>query len=289
MRWLARRIVRALFKDVIGSNLPQVRAAESDIPPQYWPPLPLFPKWLAERLIGRWTNLLDTTPLRNTLLERMHFDAQKIADSSKALLIAATNVRTGARMIFSNRHVTRRSTGGERDDVKYGIDVNRIVASCSIPLIYPWTYDPETNAHYWDGAVVSNTPLGAALDVIQDQPAEIPAEVVVVLMTPWREEKDNRSAGRAELPNSFGEAITWTLDWALLASFRESLNAIKGGNRLAEQERKHSQPPYQYRHVDVKIVAPEKFMTANRIIDYETQATKDLIADGYAAAKKIMG
>ena len=287
MRWLARKVVRAIFKDVVGSNLPQVRPEDADIPKNYWPPLPLLPKWFAERLIGRWTNLLDTAPLRDTLLTRMSFDVQKIADSKKALLIAATNVRTGARMIFSNRPVKRRSTGEERDDVKLGIDINRIVASCSIPLIYPWTYDPETDAHYWDGAVVSNTPLGAALDVMHEQPADIPAEVVVVLMTPWRDGKDQSPAGREELPGSFGEAITWTLDWALLASFRESLNAIQGGNRLAEQERRLSKPPYQYRHVDVKIIAPENFMSANRIIDYETQATLELIQNGYDAAGKV--
>ena len=287
MRWLARKVVGVIFKDVVGSRLPQVRPEESDIPKNYWPPLSLVPKWLAERLIGRWTNLLDTAPLRDTLLHRMKFDAQKIADSQKALLIAATNVRTGERMIFSNRHVTRRSTGEERDDVKYGIDINRIVASCSIPLIYPWTYDPETDAHYWDGAVVSNTPLGAALDVIQNQPAEIPAEVVVVLMTPWRDGKDRSPAGREELPSSFGEAITWTLDWALLASFRESLNTIQSGNRLAEQERTLDKSSYQYRHVGVKIIAPENFMSANRIIDYETQATLELIKNGYDAARKV--
>ena len=287
MRWLARKVVRAIFKDVVGSNLPQVRPEESDIPKNYWPPLPLVPEWLAERLIGRWTNLLDTAPLRDTLLKRMNFSAQKIADSPKALLIAATNVRTGARMIFSNRRVTRRNTGEERDDLKFGIDINRVVASCSIPLVYPWTYDPETDAHYWDGAVVSNTPLGAALDVIQDQPADIPAEVVVVLMTPWRDDKDRPPTGREELPASFGEAMTWALDWALLASFRESMNAIQSGNRLAEQERRFGKPPYQYRHVQVKIVAPEIFMSANRIIDYETQATLELIKNGYNAARKV--
>ena len=36
-------------------------------------------------------------------------------------------------------------------------------------------------------------------------------------------------------PKSFGDAITWMLDWMLLASFRENLKMIRAFNELAER------------------------------------------------------
>jgi NTE family protein len=170
--------------------------------------------------------------------------------------------------------------------------VDRILASCSIPLIYPWTYDRETQAYYWDGAVVANTPLGAALDAVGDKPAEIPMEIVVVLMTPWWQAGENLPDQARALPESFGEAITWTLDWALLASFRERLRLIEAYNRFAEQERLHAEQepaenrtPPQYRHVKIVIVAPQQFFPVERIIDYDQQSA-DLIRLGYEAARQ---
>ena len=94
-------------------------------------------------------------------------------------------MQTGERVIFSNRTIYHRRKSETRRDVIPGITVDRILASCCIPLIYPWTYDRETQAFYWDGAVVANTPLGAALDAVSDRPADTPMEIVVVLMTPW--------------------------------------------------------------------------------------------------------
>jgi NTE family protein len=287
MRWLARGIARHAFKQMIGVSLPQVtpEQATSPTPEKFWPPLPLLPRSLGERMIGRWINLLDTGPLRQTLIHRMQLDEQKIADSPKVLLIAATNVQTGERVIFSNRTIYRRSKSETRRDVIPGITVERILASCSIPLIYPWTYDRETQAYYWDGAVVANTPLGAALDAAGDRPADMPMEIVVVLMTPWWQSGDASPGQARALPESFGEAITWTLDWALLASFRERLRLIDAYNRFAEQERAENRSPLQYRQVKVVIVAPEKFFPVARIIDYDQQSA-ELIRLGYEAARQ---
>jgi NTE family protein len=287
MRWVARGITRRIFKQMIGVSLPQVppEQATSPTPDQYWPPLPFLPRRLAESFIGRWINLLDTGPLRQTLLTRMKFDEREISNSPKTLLIAATNVQTGERVIFSNRTVYRRSQGQARQDVIPGITVDRILASCSIPLIYPWTYDRETKAYYWDGAVVANTPLGAALDAVGDKPAEAPMEIVVVLMTPWWKAGEQSPEQARALPESYGEAITWTLDWALLASFRERLRLIEAYNRFAEQERAVNRTPTQYRHVKIVIVAPQDFFPVARIIDYDQQSA-ELIHLGYEAARQ---
>jgi len=288
MRGVARWIARKIFGAIMDARLPQVppEQATSPVPKDFWPPLPLLPNWLAERLVGRWINLLDTGPLRNTLLTRMKFDPDRLAASEKTLLIAATNVQTGERAIFSNRKIYRSETGELRSDIHTGISVDRIIASCSIPLVYPWTFDVETNAFYWDGAVVANTPLGSAFDAFGDVPMDSPAEVLVVLMTPWWTDASRAPELARRMPESFNDAITWALDWVLLASFRERLRLIDAYNHLADQERAAGPGPYHYRQVKVVIVAPDNFLPAARIIDYDRDVSQGLIDMGYTAAEK---
>jgi NTE family protein len=286
MRGIARWAARAIFQEVMDARLPQIRPEEatSPIPREFWPPLPLLPRWLASRLIGYWINLLDTGPLRKTLFTRFGLDEEKLARSEKALLIAATKVRTGERVLFSNRDVKDQKRGKLRQDVFTGITADRILASCSIPLVYPWTFDPGTEAFYWDGALVANTPLGAAIDMMGSD-ASVPAEVVVVMMTPWWETGDPAPVKAEAEPKSFGDAITWMLDWMLLASFRENLKMIRAFNELALREREGETLPYRYRIVTPLIVSPLEFLRAERIIDYDGDVSAHLIDEGYKAAK----
>ena len=286
MRGIARWVARAIFKEVMDTKLPQIppKDATSPIPKEYWPPLPLLPNWIAERLVGHWINLLDTGPLRKTLFTRFGLDENQLAASEKALLIAATKVRTGERVMFSNREVKDHKRGEMRRDVFSGITADRILASCSIPLVYPWTFDAETESFYWDGALVANTPLGAAIDMMGED-THVPAEVVVVMMTPWWESGDPAPYNAVSEPKSFGDAITWMLDWMLLASFRENLKMIRAFNELALRERQESKPPYHYRLVKPIIVSPMEFLRAERIIDYDGDVSAKLIDEGYKAAK----
>ncbi|MCZ7544099.1 MAG: hypothetical protein M5R40_11480 [Anaerolineae bacterium] len=196
----------------------------------------------------------------------------------------ATNVRTGERATFSNGVIMRRGTGEPRDDVKTEITLERILASCSIPLVYPWTRDVDGEV-YWDGAVVANTPLGPALDAASDRPLTEPMEAVVVMMTPWWERGDPVPPGRQQLPQDFGEAVTWTLDWALLASFRENLKLTRFYNARCAAQIEAGETP-TFRMVKVVIVAPEAFLPVTRIIDYDEPASRQLIAMGYDAARR---
>jgi NTE family protein len=292
MRGIARWIVHRLFGQLMQTDLPRVDPAISTSPvsEKYWPPLPFVPSWLAEPFVGRWINLLDTGPLKETLVSRFKFNEQKLAASETDLLIAATKVQTGERVLFSNRTVIDPKSGLERSDVHQHITRERILASCSIPLVYPWTGDPQTNALYWDGALVANTPLGAALDLMQMRAdVNTPAEVVIVMMTPWLESDGKNPARAHEVPQSFGGAITWVLDWMLLSSFRENLKMIKAFNELAERERAEGKPPYRYRIVKPVIVAPETFKDAQRVIDYDGIVSAGLIAEGSEAARKAFG
>ena len=282
---LARHVANIVLKRSIGVPLRRVPAdqALSASAQESWPPLPLLPAWLSSRLIGRWSNLLDTGPLYRTLITRLRLDEAAINASATALLISATDVQTGEGMVFSSRPVTRR-TGEPNPHVRTPITLRRIIASCSIPMVYPWTRDTD-GAVYWDGAVVANTPLGPAFDVAHDRPLAEPMEAVIVLMTPWWEADEEGPARRSQLPQNFGEAVTWTLDWALLASFRVDLKLMRSYNRLAALAQAAGQEPVYRQCLDI-IVAPREFLPVARIIDYDEPASRELIRLGYEAAER---
>lgn len=283
----ARWMVNLVVKDMIGVPLKAVpkELATSPAPENSFSPLPKlggFGNWL----LGRWSSLLDTGPLRRTLTARLGLDETKIAASERTLLINATNVSTGKRMTFSNRPIFRKGTLEPRRDVVDGITIQRILASCSIPLVYPWTADPETRSVYWDGAVVNNTPIGVAIDAAGGYDPHDVMEAVVVMMTPWRDLDRDGIPDPPPLPRDFGEAVTWALDWALLASFRERLDLIQAFNRLGQIGRRIGDPELSgYREIRVAIVAPEDFFPAARILDYD-QWIDTLIQLGYQAAER---
>ncbi len=287
MGWLARRTVNVLMKHSIGARLKQIMPPDALSPnaEESWPPLPVLPGWLSEKLIGRWSNLLDTGPLYRTLIDRLKLDEIAISKSETRLLISATNVRTGQGVVFSNRRILNPDTGEPDCCLREGITIQRIIASCSIPMVYPWTQDQDGEV-YWDGAVVANTPLGPAFDAVRDRPIAEPMEIVVVMMTPWWDDTDDTPIQRPTLPQDFGEAMTWTLDWALLASFRSDLKITRLYNRLAKMAAEANHEP-AYRVVEnTLIVAPEEFLPVARIIDYDEAASRQLIASGYAAAER---
>lgn len=285
MGWLARRVANMIFRQAIGVKLPHMSEQEAFSPKasESWPPLPILPAWLSTRLIGRWSNLLDTGPLYKTLTERLGLDEAGIANADGTLLISATNVRTGEGTIFCNREINDPETSVPKQNIRSPITLKRIIASCSIPMVYPWTKD-EDGEVYWDGAVVTNTPLGPVFDAVADRPIEEPLEAVVVMMTPWWE-KDTNAPRHDLLPQDFGEAMTWTLDWALLASFRSDLKLTRSCNAIAQMAIDAGKTP-PYRHVNDIIVAPREFMPVARIIDYDEPASRKLIQLGYEAAER---
>ena len=284
---LSRWAVNLVMKEIIGVPLRPVPAAMATSPGGD-SSFVLLPKLgrLGNWLLGRWSNLLDTGPLRQTISSKLGLDEDRIRNSQQTLLINATNISTGKRMTFSNRPVFRKRTGELRRDVLDGITLQRILASCSIPMVYPWTADAETRSFYWDGAVVNNTPIGVAMDAAGDRDPDDVMEAIVVMMTPWRDLDMDGMPDPPPLPRDFSEALTWALDWALLASFRERLDLIEAFNRLGRIGRRIGDPELSsYRETRVTIVAPDEFFPAARILDYD-KWIDTLIQLGYQAAAR---
>lgn len=106
-----------------------------------FPPLPV--EWPAE--IGS-LSYYDTAPLRETLLELVDFDL--LNDGPMRFSVGAVNVLTGNFTYFDNRE---RRIGPEH-----------VMASGALPPGFPPVeIDGEW---YWDGGLVSNTPLQYVLD-----------------------------------------------------------------------------------------------------------------------------
>jgi NTE family protein len=106
-----------------------------------FPPAPFQPRGTPEAI-----SYYDTTPLRATLERLVDFD--RINAGAVRLSVGAVNVRSGNFEYF--------------DSAQQKIDVRHIMASGALPPGFaPVEIDGES---YWDGGLVSNTPLQYVLD-----------------------------------------------------------------------------------------------------------------------------
>jgi len=198
-----------------------------------------------------WRSLYDTTPWRQTLRRYIDFDA--LPQTDNRLLIAATELETGDLRFFDNR---------EQD-----LTPDHILASSSIPLVYPWT---EVNGrHYWDGAVMANTPMAGAIDAGAD-------EIIVVLLSPIGERE-------IEPPRSPWHALTVILDLALSATFENDAKQIDAVNRLVMANLDDA-----HRYITYHVVAPSQATGLRRIIQYEPKMSRRLIDMGYADTQRTL-
>ncbi len=93
------------------------------------------------------TSFYDTAPLRDTLARMVDFDRIH-DDPAVRLTVGACNVRTGNMMYFDST------------EIRLGID--HILASCALPPAFaPVQIDDD---FYWDGGLISNTPLEHVLN-----------------------------------------------------------------------------------------------------------------------------
>ena len=117
-----------------------------------FPPAPFQPRGTPEAI-----SYYDTAPLRQTLENMVDFD--RINSGALRLSVGAVNVRSGNFEYF--------------DSAKQKLDARHIMASGALPPGFaPVEIDGE---HYWDGGLVSNTPLQYVLD----QPGQRNHRVVI--------------------------------------------------------------------------------------------------------------
>ncbi|MEJ0068639.1 MAG: patatin-like phospholipase family protein [Pseudomonadota bacterium] len=120
--------------------------------PGFFKPRSVSP-WLQPTGSAGATSYYEADLLRETLTSLIDFDV--LNDGSKRLSVGAVNVRTGNFVFFDTLH--------ER------IEPEHIMASGALPPALPAV--KIEGEHYWDGGIVSNTPLQYLLDQNDHQSA----------------------------------------------------------------------------------------------------------------------
>ena len=111
----------------------------------FFAPRPLTP-WLWPKGSTEATSYYDTRPLRTTLERLVDFD--RINSDGMRLSVGAVNVRSGNIVYF--------------DSTTHRIGPEHIMASGALPPGFP-AVEIE-GEHYWDGGLISNTPLRWVVD-----------------------------------------------------------------------------------------------------------------------------
>lgn len=171
--------------------------------------------------LDKWDHLLDTAPLRRTLVEEGWIDLARVNAQPviKHLRLTVVEMETGRLRVFGNSPDPLRGSHCEQVE----ITLDHILASCSIPLVYPPTKIDDVA--FWDGGTVANTPLGPAIDAGAE-------DIVVVLMTPWEDERNRPRYAPVGGVQGLLSAAQAAFEWALLASFQADLKLFHRTNRV---------------------------------------------------------
>jgi NTE family protein len=113
--------------------------------PGFFKPHEISP-WLSPAGAKTATSYYDTSPLKKTLLELVDFDL--INARKMHFAVGAVNVLTGNFLYFDNK--------------KEVIEPEHVMASGALPPALPMV--KIGTDHFWDGGIVSNTPLQHLLD-----------------------------------------------------------------------------------------------------------------------------
>ncbi|MCI0653196.1 MAG: FAD-dependent oxidoreductase [Methylococcaceae bacterium] len=114
--------------------------------PNFFRPRWFTPFLTLEQLPFFWTSFYDPSPIKDLLRKYINF--KQLKDSPVRLLVNAVNVETAELETF--------------DSYIDEISPDHLLASGSLPPGFPWT--TLHGKHYWDGGIVSNSPLDQVID-----------------------------------------------------------------------------------------------------------------------------
>jgi predicted acylesterase/phospholipase RssA len=206
--------------------IPFLRRAVHHLPLRAGTPLALFMEYMLTARFELVSTLLegirepfvaDTARLRERLIDE--FGGEVVPNRRHRLAINTVDAHTGNVV----RYVTTATPLTRPPDyvIVDAITVDMILASCSIPLLFPTV---EVNGRWlWDGGLLVNTPLAPVVALGAD-------EIVTVLVT----EPADLVSGR--FPH-FGRAVERTVDSILENAYNVDRKLLLDRNRLAHLER----------------------------------------------------
>lgn len=208
--------------------------------------------------------LSDTGPMRAMISKNL--DLSALRQSPMDIIITAVNLLSGRLHLFNQREIA----------------VDHIMASSAMPILFPWQY--IGTEPYWDGGVMANTPLFAALEEEMD-------EIIVVLLSP---------VGHVDLP------FPGTLMNGLELVFEHFLSGSYQVTRpVSIGSRGHIEGPHPYwqtragtdadavavsrRRPAIKVVAPSRMLGFRSLLNFSSRQTRRLLREGYHNARRHLG
>lgn len=220
---------------------------------------------LSDRALGAvgWSWLYDTAPLKETLTNLLQGDTAKIK-TGKTLVVSAVDMLSAELLRYTNQLPThQQSLTFKQTD----IGVPHLMASAAIPVIFkPALVDGRW---MWDGGLIANTPLKAAL-------AYRPDKVYVISASPLI----NRPMRPRNLSESVSLLMNNLLHHTVMADLRRALET----NQICATD------PYSgdKRCVDMTLIQPEKDEGTTAMLDFSKASAARLIAEGEKVAVEAL-
>jgi NTE family protein len=224
-----------------------------------------------------WTSVYDHRPVRKLLEQYVDFAALK--SSPVRLLVSAVDVETAQLEVF--------------DSYVGDFTVDHLLASGSLPPGLPWT--TIDGRHYWDGGIVSNSPL----DHVVERCGAAGKRVIVVDLFPHLRSLPTNLVDvlsrRDEIV--YAERVRRAgVDQALLNDARKLLEAILSMVDQPTADRIRQLPPY------VQVMGAPDGPAITRIVrkgaegepagrdfDFSLASIDALIDEGLAAGRQALG
>lgn len=245
--------------------------------PKFFRPRWLTPLLAFEQFPSCWTSFYDPSPVKDLL--RKYVDFPRLKDSPVRLLVNAVNVETAELETF--------------DSFIEEISPDHLLASGSLPPGFPWT--TLRGKHYWDGGIVSNSPL----DQVIERCGLTDKEVYIVNLYP----------ARKRLPRNLPEVLARRDEIIYAERTRRDLRTremIENYQRLVEELMSHLDPAaaehVRQRPYYIETIGQSGPLSITRIVrtgeagegpskDYEFSAetVEQHIQEGYRAACRALG
>lgn len=225
-----------------------------------------------------WTSLYDTSPALTLL--RKYVDFAKLGSSPVRLIVSAVDVRTSELVVF--------------DSYVDELTPEHVLASGSLPPGFPWT--TIAGRPYWDGGIVSNSPL----EWVIDRCGSAGKRVFIV---------DLFSGTSRTLPTNLAEVAARQKEVLYCERVRSDLktrDVVRSFRRLVDElvaelpaeaaARVRRQPNY------IQMMGEDAPMSITRIVresavdepasqdyDFSRQTLEQLAQEGYRTAKRALG
>ena len=158
------------------------------------------------------------------------------------------------------------------------ITVDHVMASSAMPILFPW--QNICGEPYWDGGVMANTPLFAALQKEID-------EVIVVLLSP---------VGHLDLPfpGTMMNGMELVFEHLLSGSY-QATRALTTGSRQPLSWvptgwgcRSDSAGPTGAQ-ARIRVLAPSRMLGFRSLLNFSSRQARRLLREGYDTARQHLG